>query len=265
MRLPESAASETLLAETACCEIWLVQPGNREPEVLKALRPSLRGRSEAGELLLREYRLLSQLALPGMIRSLGLAERGGAPALRLEYLPGGDLVPLAGLPQRYWIGAVSELCATLAGIHRAGVVHADVKARNVLFDASGRARLIDFGAAVASGAPLTGPGTAATRPLRGWLANDRASPALDVWQLAVMLYELMSGRLPFGPDPGTGSGLPRLRPPLSDETRDDAASVALERAVLAVLESGANGPAKGSLSALADVIESVRLAEGQRS
>jgi serine/threonine protein kinase len=265
MRRPESAASETLLAETACCEIWLVQAGNREPEVLKALRPALRERREAVELLLREHRLLSQLALPGMIRSLGLTERAGAPALRLEYLPGGDLVPLAGLPPRHWIGALSELCVTLAGIHRAGVVHADVKARNVLFDASGRARLIDFGAAVASGAVPTGPGTAATRPPRGWLTDGRASPALDVWQLAVLLYELMSGRLPFGSEPGAGSERPRLRPPLSADARNDAERVALERAVLAVLESGTGGPANGRLSALADVIESVRLAEGRRS
>jgi serine/threonine protein kinase len=265
MRQPEPAASETLLAETACCEIWLVERGDREAEVLKALRPSLRGRGGAEELLLREHRLLSQLALPGMVRSLGLAERAGAPALRLEYLPGGDLVPLAGMPKRHWIDAVSELCATLAGIHRAGVVHADIKARNVLFDASGHARLIDFGAAVASGAVLTGPGTAATRPPQGWLTDRRASPALDVWQLAVLLYELLSGRLPFGTEPGARSGLATLRPPLSAAGRSSAGSAALERAVLAVLESGTDGPANGRLSALADVIESVRLAEGRRS
>src|SRR5690606_8940870 len=101
----------------------------------------------------REHRVLARIDHPHVVRALGFAERDGVAVLVTELLSGGDLVPLAGGPPAHWLPAARGVAAALRAVHAAGFVHGDVKARNVLFDAGGRAKLIDFGSARPIGAP----------------------------------------------------------------------------------------------------------------
>jgi len=216
---------------------------------LKMLKPELRERAGARASLAREHDLLRELAHPHIVATLGLVELGGVPALALEYLGGGDLASLAGAEPRHWLRAAADVGAALRFMHARGYVHRDVKARNVLFDSTDRAKLIDFGSVLPIGAASAhGGATAAHRP--PGRAPGPVAPADDCYAFAALLYELLAARLPYGPSPTDAAPAPPS--PLAP-----GAGLTLRRLadlVLAALASAGNVP--GGLSDFLDVLES---------
>jgi serine/threonine protein kinase len=234
---------------------------------LKLARPDY-DPSVRAALLAREHALLSRLEHPHIVATLGLVEHRGVPALALEYLPGGDLVSLAGSHPRHWIGAVRDLSSALTYLHGRGWVHRDVKARNALFDAAGRVKLIDFASALPVGAPASAAGTTAHHRAPG-AAPSVADPGDDSYAFAVLIYELLTGRLPQPSAraqevPAPLSGWRRNRvarsrfPAWPPGLPRDRVLVPLAERVSAVL--GARRGSGAGLSALADVLESVATA-----
>jgi serine/threonine protein kinase len=192
-------------------------------------------------------------------------EHRGTPALALEYLPGGDLVSLTGAHARHWIRAVRDLASALTYLHGRGWVHRDVKARNVLLDAAGRVRLIDFASALPIGAAASAAGTTAPHCAHGSRPGvaDRGD---DAYAFAVLLYELLTGRLPHESARESswsiarrwyGAARPRV-PTWPSGLLRDRVIVPLAERVGAIL--GARRGADAGLSALADVLESVATA-----
>ena len=195
-----------------------------------------------------EHAWLARLTHESILRPIALIDDASHTALVTEYLPGGDLVSLAGAAPRHWASASAEVAEALVYLHSRSLVHRDVKARNVLFDSGGRARLIDFGSTTEVGKPRTLGGTTAAHRY-----EDRGPVTLadDVFAFAVLTYELMAGRLPFGPAPESA---PRAaEPPLARALRQRPGLLALERLVLATLET----PARRSILEFRDVIKSV--------
>jgi len=145
----------------------------------------------------REYELVSLLDHPHIVRAVDCVEDGSLRFAVFEYLPGGDLVSLAGAPAAAWLPAIANLIDALDYLHLTGFVHRDLKARNVRFDAADSPRLIDFGSAVPIGSPWTNAGTTpeARPPAR---PAGPVAPADDTWALAVLLAELLDGA-PAGP------------------------------------------------------------------
>ena len=224
-------------------EVWRAVGRGRDV-ALKLLRPELRARPGAAEVLYRELDLLREQRNPYLVAPLEIVDCGGTPALVLEYLPGGDLVPLLGAPREHWWPAVRAVATALRGLHDGGVAHGDVKPRNVLFAADGSARLIDLTTArvLASPAVLS---TAAYRVPAAATAGEA-----DGFALAALVYELISGRLPYGTHGARALGTRPAAVAVSDR---EAAS--LLEAATAVLHAGGRQPR--GLSYLADVIESV--------
>ena len=117
----------------------------------------------------------------------------------MEYLGGGDLVSLTGSSPWRWVPVAARVARAVDDLHGAGIVHRDLKPRNVLLGSGDVPRLIDFAlAARIGGAAPRGGGTAAYQ--RGGRFEE-AEAADDVYAMAVLVYELWFGDLPFGRHP----------------------------------------------------------------
>lgn len=155
--------------------------------------------------LLREARLLRGLQHPNLCRLHGaLRTSEGAPALVYQLLDGEDLEarlrrgPPPRPEARRWL---AEVAAGLEALHRAGLVHRDLKPGNVFVGTDGVARLIDFGLARATeaGQTLTVAGAIVGTP--AYMAPELftgqpASPATDVYAFLCLAFELLAGRPP---------------------------------------------------------------------
>jgi serine/threonine protein kinase len=203
--------------------------------------------AHAADLLSHEHSVLAKFRHPGVVAALGLVAAHGGSALALEYVPGGDLVALAGGPARHWLPALRGVLAALCALHTRGWAHCDVKARNVLLASDDSPRLIDFAAARPIDAPLRRSiATAACTP-----AGDSAEArAADCFAFAVLVYELATGRLPYG---ATGASRPGQAP---DTGRPAVAHAAAKLIGIATDVLCASGRIRDGLAVFADDIES---------
>jgi|GEM_PF-4779348 len=233
-----------LLGSGGTAEVWrAVAPDGREA-ALKLVRPKLRRHPGANALLIREHETLRSVASPHLVAPYELIDCDGAAVLVLEYLPHGDLVSMVGTPPRQWLHAFAIVLAALADLERHGLAHGDLKARNVLFAADGSARLADL----TSAQPLDAPAAAGTAAYGlpepcGARARDA-----DCFALAALLFELATGRLPYG-QLGAAAGAE-----LAHVAVRDPAAARLEAAAAAALRA----QGRQGLSYFVDVIESVR-------
>jgi hypothetical protein len=132
--------------------------------------------------------------------------------LVMEFLEGGDLGQLRGRSFESWARAVDTVAAALEAVHAKGLVHRDLKCANVFLDATGRAKLGDFGLAALAGSPPAGgsPYNASPQQLRG----EPASPSDDLYAYGALLYELISGQPPYYPEVTRDRVLHEPVPPL---------------------------------------------------
>jgi serine/threonine protein kinase len=204
----------------------------------------------------REARAAAGLAHPNVCALYDYGDAGGRRFMVLELLPGGSLDDrlAAGrpLPDDETRRIAAEISAGLAHAHQRGVVHRDLKPANVLFDAEGRAKIADFGIARTRGATgLTEAGTVlgtaayiSPEQARG----DPATPASDVYAFGVILFRMLTGRLPFeAPDALALAAMHRDLPaPTVSEIRPDAPPLLESVAAAALAKSLADRPRDGA-------------------
>ncbi len=149
-----------------------------------------------------EVRIARQVSHPNVCRVYDVGEIDGQQFLSMEYVDGEDLASLlqriGRLPPDKALDIARELCAGLAAAHERGVLHRDLKPANVMLDGRGRARITDFGLAVAAGEVVEGEvsGTPAYMAPEQ-LAGKGASVRSDLYSLGLVLYELFTGRKAF--------------------------------------------------------------------
>lgn len=234
------------IAAGGCAEVFRAVDDSSRPFALKRLRAELRERPGSAQLLHREHGRLVGLAGPHLVATYGLVDLGGHDALVLDYLPGGDLVPLLGAPARAWLPAMRDVLSALLRLHAQGVAHGDLKARNVLFGADGSVCLIDLTSARPVDSHDSPAGiTASHYPPAA--AHPTAAEA-DVFAWATLLYELMAGRLPYGLE------CARRAQPRPELPEVEARVGELAAAAVGALAAGGRVP--GGLLSFADVIES---------
>jgi len=175
---------------------------------IKLLRPELVTRPDLVERVSREARLAVHAAHPNVVEVLDAgADAAGMPYLVLERLYGHALEAVLDRPLslRCTLEALVPVGNALAALHQAGIVHRDLKPSNIFLscEEGGRVtpKLLDFGIAKVletSGSTLTGVtlGTPAYMAPEQLLCSV-ASPASDVWSLAVVYVRCLTGRLPF--------------------------------------------------------------------
>ena len=204
-----------------------------------------------------EARVLASLDHPHVVPVYDFVEREDLCLLVMELLPGGtlrDRSTTTGFTAPHAV-AISLACAAgLTAAHERGVLHRDVKPENMLFAASGAIKVTDFGIAKVVGGTetlLTRAGEVVGTP--AYMAPEQVrggelSPATDVYALATMTYELLSGVLPFTADGNAMSLLFKHvhEPPIP--LRDVAPGVPAPVAE-AVMHGLATDPAERSASA----------------
>jgi serine/threonine protein kinase len=153
--------------------------------------------------LLREGRLLAQCDHPNLVRVIDLDVYEGRPFVVMEPVPGLTLEQFAELHRPgppHAARLVAELARAVAYLHAQGIVHQDIKPRNVLVDEVGRPRLIDFGLARHKHAwsddvsETTGGTAAYMSPEQALGLADQIGPLTDVFGLGGLLYHLLTLR-----------------------------------------------------------------------
>ena len=174
---------------------------------VKLLRPDLTATADVRHRFEDEARAAARLSHPSAVTVFDSGEDGDVAYLVMESLPGRTLAdelvdgPLA--PERVYALAV-DLLGALQAAHGLGILHRDVKPANVLITSDGRPKLADFGIAkMAEGVDHTMTGLIIGTP--AYLAPERlaggvATAGTDLYSLAVMLYEALTGEKPFRGD-----------------------------------------------------------------
>ncbi|HYU34041.1 MAG TPA: protein kinase [Thermoanaerobaculia bacterium] len=175
---------------------------------LKFLPAELARDPSARRRFLREAQAVAQLDHPNVatIYETGESE-GGRAFLALAFYEGETLqqkLAQEPLPLPETIGIARQIAQGLAAAHRRQIVHRDIKPANIVVLPDGTVKLLDFGLAKLAGATTltrlgSSPGTPAYKSPEQ-TRGEKVDPRSDLWALGVVLYEMVTGRVPFGGD-----------------------------------------------------------------
>lgn len=181
------------------------------PAVIKVLPPALTDSASNLARFEREAKLASSLDHPNICTIFGLHKVGDIQFIAMQYVEGRNVRQLVGgqpLDLRQALAIAIQVTDALAAAHSRGIVHRDIKARNVMVTRSGTVKILDFGLAKLIESPHTGSsdpqltevgvpyGTstyAAPEQAQGLRADHRA----DIFSTGVLLYEMLAGAWPF--------------------------------------------------------------------
>jgi serine/threonine-protein kinase len=174
---------------------------------MKILRPELVSLEESGVGLKQRFHqeavAAGRLTHPAIVAVHDVGESDGRPFMVMEYIEGGTLADLLlggrPLPLADAVGIAVQVCAALDYAHRHGVVHRDIKPRNILVG-PGVTKVTDFGTARILGASHTQTGTMLGTPAYmspEMVRGQAADPRSDLFSLGVVLYETLTGVNPF--------------------------------------------------------------------
>ena len=155
----------------------------------------------------REAKNAAALSHPNIVSIYDRGEAEGTYYIAMEYLDGRSLKELiisrGPAPLNVAIEYVRQILSALRFAHRHGIVHRDIKPHNVLVDAEGRVKVTDFGIARAGASQMTEAGSIvgtaqylSPEQARGTNVDQRS----DLYSLGIVLYELLTGTLPFNGD-----------------------------------------------------------------
>ena len=178
---------------------------------VKVLKLDYQNRPEALAALEREFHQAQSLSHPNIVSVFDLDRDGDTYFIVMELLEGELLADVMRALRRRRCSAstrsriISSVGAALAHAHRRDIVHADLKPRNIMITSTGEVRVLDFGfarhrpldlhsASAFDAAPASAPAYASVERVNG----SEPHPSDDVYSLACIAYELLSGEHPFG-------------------------------------------------------------------
>ncbi len=212
-----------VLGDGGMARVYLAHDSVLDREVaLKVLREQYADDEGFVERFRREARNAASLNHPNIVQVYDQGrDDDGTYYIAMEYVPGGTLKDRMAkegpLAPREAAGIASRVAEALGVAHGRGIVHRDIKPQNVLLSASGEAKVADFGIArAASSKTMTETnlilGTAAymsPEQVRG----EPVGPASDLYSLGVVLYEMLTGRLPYEADDPIATAMKHINDP----------------------------------------------------
>ncbi|HZR12695.1 MAG TPA: protein kinase [Acidimicrobiia bacterium] len=204
---------ERVVGRGATGEVWLAHDTDGEPVAVKVLRPDCVDDPDVVARFVRERNVVRSVKSPHVVTVRDLVVEGNTLAIVMEYLPRADLRTFLRdnggvLAPATAVALTGQVLDALDAVHAAGVVHRDVKPENVLVDVdadgSPVAKLSDFGVSrLLEGATLTRlTGVIGTPRYMAPELGTGADPsaAADLYAVGIVLYELLTGRVPFSAD-----------------------------------------------------------------
>jgi tetratricopeptide (TPR) repeat protein len=182
------------------------------PVAVKMLLAGPFARPQELERFVREAQAAAGLNHPNIVQIYEVGNVEGRPYFTMEFVEGGSLAQkLAGIPQpvRQAAALTATLAETVQVAHQRGIIHRDLKPANVLLSDKGIPKIADFGLArrieeeagpTQSGVPLGTPSYMAPEQAAG--KTNAIGPAVDIYALGAILYELLTGRPPFRGESG---------------------------------------------------------------
>jgi tetratricopeptide (TPR) repeat protein len=206
---PDGSPAQTLagryqlvrrIAEGGFAEVW--QAFDSELQRAVAVKLPKRGRLVSAQHFLAEARRVARLRHPGVVPVFDVGRDGDTCFIVSEIVEGGSLADriAQGRPTPQEAARlVAEVAETLAYAHRQGVIHRDIKPSNILIDHHGRALLTDFGIALAPKDADSGIVSFGTLDYMSpeQIDGRRVDHRSDLYSLGVVLYELLTGKLPY--------------------------------------------------------------------
>jgi len=211
-----------------------------EEVALKVLDTDGTGTPAAEHQLRREIKLARTITHPNVVRAYDFGEADGVRFFTMEYVAGAtlrELIDESGkLALTPALQIAKQMCRGLGAVHRAGIVHGDLKPANVVVMTGGVAKLTDFGVARAhrqAGTPLSGtPPYMSPEQVRGADLDERS----DLYSVGIVMYEMFTGRRPFdASDPFELMRLHIEEPPPNPRTLQPTMPDVLAQAILASL------------------------------
>jgi serine/threonine-protein kinase len=199
-----------------------------EPVAIKTLRPeALAGDGVALERFKQEIRLARKIAHRNVVRTYDLGEVNGMYFLTMEFVEGTSLKQLitnrGRLPVAVTLTVGKQLCRALEVAHEQGIIHRDIKPQNIVVDPTGFLKVMDFGIARLANPPtgkgLTEVGTSIGTP--DYMSPEQLSGAeldarSDLYSAGVVLFECLTGKVPFEADTTWALVAKHLEEPVPD-------------------------------------------------
>ncbi len=219
----------------------------KEEVALKLIKPEIASDKKTLERFNNELRLSRKIIHKNVGRMYELMDHQGTRFITMEYVSGEDLRSsirrFGQLPIAKSISIAKQICEGLSEAHRLGVVHRDLKSNNIMIDKEGNVRIMDFGIArsleakriTGSGVMIGTPEYMSPEQVEGKEVDQRS----DIYSLGVILYEMLTGRVPFEGDTPFTIGMkhkgeiPKKPKELNSQISDD-----LNRLILRCLEKG---------------------------
>ncbi|HKP70907.1 MAG TPA: protein kinase [Pyrinomonadaceae bacterium] len=244
---------------------------------LKFLATELSTKSDHMERFLREARSASALNHPNICTIYEINSQGDSPFIAMEYIEGETVSAMIRRRRRNirkTVEIATQVCEALAEAHAAGIVHRDIKPANIIVTGRGQAKILDFGLVKLVESEKVPFGSQQFLTQAGMIVGTASymSPEQargldidgrsDVWSLGVVLYEMLTGSLPFSGETSTDTIAAILtKTPAPPSQLNPELPAELERIVLKTLRANRDDRYESSDALLRDLREFTRRIE----
>lgn len=190
-------------------EVYRVRDKTLDEEMaLKVLKPEIAANKDMIERFKNELKFARKIAHRHVCKMYDLNEEKETPYITMEYVKGEDLKSFIrkkeGLTEEEVITLAKQVCEGLTEAHRLGVVHRDLKPQNIMINKDGDTKIMDFGIARSveargvthSGVMIGTPDYMSPEQAEGEEADQRS----DIYAMGIILYEMLTGSVPFKGD-----------------------------------------------------------------